>query len=220
MTVASAETPASGTPATPTPEPRMSHTLLEDVVALITGSVLVSLGLFLLKTANLVTGGTAGLALLLDYGTGLPYPLLFAAINVPFFLAAIRRKGWDFTIRTVLTIALVAGLSALYPLPGFFANLELHPVVASVLGNLMVGVGVLILFRHHSSLGGFNIAAILLQERTGFRAGYTLMILDGLVVLASLFVVDPLLVLISALGAVILNGSLVLNHRPGRYLGV
>ncbi len=220
MTVARASVPASpGAPqesAAPVPQ---RHTPLEDVVGLVTGMVLVSLGLFMLHAGGVVTGGTAGLALLVGYLTGLPYPVLFVIVNVPFFVLAVRRKGWSFTLRTVATIVGVALLSALYALPGVLGGLELNPLFASIVGNLVVGVGVVVIFRHRSSLGGFNIAALVLQERTGFRAGYTLMILDGAVVIGSIFAVEPLLVLISALGVVIINVSLVLNHRPDRYLG-
>lgn len=214
MTTARATPPAMAAPVL------QRHTVIEDLVGLITGGVLVSFGLFMLHTAGVVTGGTAGLALLVGYLTGLPYPLLFVIINVPFFLLAIRRKGWSFTLRTAGTVVFVALASAGYALPGVFGGLATPPVVASIVGNLLIGVGVVIIFRHRSSLGGFNIAALVLQERTGFRAGYTLMILDGLVVVASVLAVEPLLVLVSALGVVILNGSLVLNHRPDRYLGV
>ena len=214
MTTARATPPAMAAPVL------QRHTVIEDLVGLITGGVLVSFGLFMLHTAGVVTGGTAGLALLVGYLTGLPYPLLFVIINVPFFLLAIRRKGWSFTLRTAGTVVFVALASAGYALPGVFGGLTTPPVVASIVGNLLIGVGVVIIFRHRSSLGGFNIAALVLQERTGFRAGYTLMILDGLVVVASVLAVEPLLVLVSALGVVILNGSLVLNHRPDRYLGV
>lgn len=220
MTAAPASPPAAAAASGPSTPGVQRHTWLEDVVGLVTGGVLVSFGLYLLHAAGVVTGGTAGLALLVGYLTGLPYPLLFVLANVPFFVLAIRRKGWDFTLRTASSVVFVAIASVVYALPGVLGTLTVEPVFASVVGNLLIGVGVVIIFRHRSSLGGFNIAALVLQERTGFRAGYTLMILDGLVVVASVLAVDPLLVLVSALGVVILNGSLVLNHRPDRYLGV
>jgi hypothetical protein len=44
-------------------------------------------------------------------------------------------------------------------------------------------------------------------------------VLDVGIVLAALALVPPLVVLLSALGAVLLNLILALNHRPGRYLG-
>jgi hypothetical protein len=45
------------------------------------------------------------------------------------------------------------------------------------------------------------------------------MVLDVAIVLSSLALVPPLLVLLSAAGATLLNLVLALNHRPGRYLG-
>ena len=47
------------------------------------------------------------------------------------------------------------------------------------------GVGVLILFRHRSSVGGVNIIGLEVQDRTGFRAGWTMMIFDLLIILAA-----------------------------------
>lgn len=193
------------------------HSALEDVLGIVTGTFTVSLGLFLLKTSGAVTGGTAGLALLLSYVGGLSFGALFFAVNVPFFALAVWKKGWDFTLRTVTAVALVSGLSALHPIA--LGSLTVDPLYAALGGNLLAGVGLLILFRHKASLGGFNILALLLQERLNWRAGYVQMVLDTAVVLAALTVVAPASVLLSAVGAVLLNLVLALNHRPGRYLG-
>jgi uncharacterized membrane-anchored protein YitT (DUF2179 family) len=75
------------------------------------------------------------------------------------------------------------------------------------------------LFRHQACLGGLNVLAIWLQERRGVRAGVFQMVIDSLVVVASLFVVPPATILYSVIGAVALNLVLAVNHRPGRYLG-
>jgi uncharacterized membrane-anchored protein YitT (DUF2179 family) len=193
------------------------HSALEDVLGIVTGTFTVSLGLFLLKTSGAVTGGTAGLALLLSYVGGLPFGVLFLAVNVPFFALAVWKKGWDFTLRTITAVALVSGLSALHPIA--LGDLTVDPLYAALGGNLLAGVGLLILFRHKASLGGFNILALILQERLNWRAGYVQMVLDTTVVLAAFTVVAPASVLLSAVGAVLLNLVLALNHRPGRYLG-
>ena len=57
------------------------------------GSSLAAFGLVLLKAAGLVTGGVAGLALILSYRTGMQVGVLFVALNAPFFLLA--RSRWD-----------------------------------------------------------------------------------------------------------------------------
>lgn len=179
--------------------------------------MIVSFGLFLLRDGAAVTGGTAGLALLLSYLGTAQFGILFFAVNVPFFVLAVWKKGWNFTLRTVLAVALVSVFSSLHPL--LLRIDTLNPVYGVLLGNLMIGVGLLVLFRHNASLGGFNILALILQERLGWRAGYVQMALDVMVILAALTVVSPLVALLSASGAVVLNLVLALNHRPGRYLG-
>lgn len=193
------------------------HSPAEDILGILTGTFLASLGLHLLHASDAVTGGTAGLSLLIGYATGLPFWLLFALINVPFALLAVWRRGWDFTIRTVVSIALVSSLAVVHD--AFFPIAEIQPLYGTLAGNLLAGVGVLILFRHRSSIGGINIIGLEVQDRTGFRAGWTMMIFDVLIVLSSLWVVPWQNVLMSAAGAVLLNLVLALNHRPGRYLG-
>lgn len=195
----------------------LRHSLVEDVFGLVTGTFVASLGIFLLKSAHSVTGGTAGLSLLLSYATGLSFGVLYFLTNLPFFALAIRTKGWDFSVRTLLSIAMVSGFAYLHPL--MFPGLQLNPVYATLVGNLLAGVGMLMVFRHRSSLGGLNTLALIVQEKVGWRAGYVQMSMDVTIILLALTVVPPANVLLSAAGAVVLNIVLALNHRPGRYLG-
>jgi uncharacterized membrane-anchored protein YitT (DUF2179 family) len=199
------------------PPSAVRHSLLEDVLGILTGTFAASLGLFLLKSSGAVTGGTAGLALLVSYSVALPFGVIFFAVNLPFFALAVWKKGWNFALRTGAAIALVSLMASLHP--AALGTLDIDPVYGVFGGNLLAGVGLLILFRHQSSLGGFNIMALLLQEKLGWRAGYVQMVLDVAIVLSSLALVPPLLVLLSAAGATLLNLVLALNHRPGRYLG-
>ncbi|WP_432570054.1 YitT family protein [Kineococcus sp. SYSU DK005] len=209
--------PRPRTPAPRTPAPAPPHTRTEDAAGFLVGTFLASFGLFLLHSSTAVTGGTAGLGLLLSYALPVPFAVLFPLVNLPFFLLALRAKGWAFTLRSAAAVVAVSLFSPLHAaaLPG----LDVDPVYAVLLGNLAAGLGILVLFRHRASLGGFGILALLLQERLGWRAGYVQMALDVLVVTASLTVVPPAVVALSAAGAVVLNLVLSMNHRPGRYTG-
>ncbi|NQX13957.1 YitT family protein [Microbacteriaceae bacterium VKM Ac-2855] len=208
--------PAVRPSATPAPV-MLRHSPVEDILGLLTGALVASLGLFLLKSAAAVTGGTAGLALLVSYAAPVPFGVLFFAVNVPFFALAVWKKGWNFTLRTAFAVAVVSVMSSLYP--SLLDIRTLDPLFGVLAGNLLAGVGLLILFRHRASLGGFNILALVLQDRFGWRAGYVQMGLDVAIVLLALTVVPPLNVLLSAAGAVLLNLVIAFNHRPGRYLG-
>lgn len=193
------------------------HSRIEDAFALVVGTFVVSLGLYLLATVSAVTGGTAGLALLASYGLDVSFGPLYVIVNLPFLLLALHQMGWRFTLRTLAAVALVSAFTELHPLV-----FDIDTVAAPygvVVGNLLVGMGMLVLFRHGASLGGFNVVALIAQERLGWRAGYVQMTLDVAVILGGLAMVAPGLVLWSALGAAVLNLQLALNHRPGRYLG-
>lgn len=201
-------------PAAPAPLP---HTLLEDAAAIFTGVLMISVGVALFKQAGLVTGGMAGLAFSLHYVTHIGFGVWFFVLNLPFYWLAVRKMGWAFTVKTFCAVGLLAVVSELQPL---FLSLErVQAPYAAVVGGILMGVGMLVLFRHRCSLGGVGIAALFLQERYGWRAGYVQMGLDCLILLSAFFIVDVERALWSILAALTLNQVLSMNHRPGRYGG-
>lgn len=194
------------------------HPLWEDALALLLGTAMVALGIALYSHAGLLTGGTVGLAFLLKYFAGWPFGIVFFTLNIPFYVLAIWRMGWSFTLRTVIAVGLVSLLAELTPSWIRFAELNVY--YAALFGGLAMGVGLLMLFRHRASLGGVNILALFLQERIGLRAGTFQMGIDAMIVLAAVFVVPLEMVALSVLGAVALNLVLAINHRSDRYMGV
>ncbi|HEY0920458.1 YitT family protein [Devosia sp.] len=193
------------------------HTLLEDVFAILVGTAMIALGVTLFTKATLITGSTAGLALLLHYGTGVGFGLLFFVINLPFYVLAVLRMGWPFTIKTVASVGLVSLFSSLFPL--WLQIDAVAPLFAALVGGSLLGLGMLLLFRHKSSVGGVNILSLFLQERFGIRAGYFQLGVDAVILVAAFFVVPADRVLVSLLGALVLNLIIGMNHKPGRYVG-
>ena len=208
--------PNSSSPAKVTPT--AAHSLIEDILAILTGTLFVSLGVALFKQAGLFTGGTAGIAFLIHYATGISFGIIFFTINLPFYWFAWKRMGWQFTVKTFISVALVAFFADIHP--HMLQLSDIAPLYSAFIGATLMGVGFIVLFRHQASLGGFNILALYLQERHGIRAGKLQMVLDVIILIASLSIVASNIVLISILGALILNCAIMLNHRPGRYMAV
>lgn len=204
--------------AMPIPTNAVPHNLIEDVLAILTGTLLVSLGVALFNQAGLFTGGTAGLAFLIHYASDLPFGLVFFLINLPFYWFAWRRMGWRFTLKTFCSVALVSVMSGLHPKMIQLSGLT--PFYVAIIGGSLMGVGFIVLFRHQASLGGINILTLYLQDKHGIRAGKLQMGMDVCIVLASFLVVSPLAMIASILGAIVLNLAIMLNHRPGRYMAV
>jgi uncharacterized membrane-anchored protein YitT (DUF2179 family) len=194
------------------------HRPYEDLQALVTGTLFVALGVVMFNSAGLLTGGTVGVALLAHYASGMDFGPAYFLVNLPFYVLAWIRMGAAFTLKTFAAVALLSVMAHLLPLGVAFGHLD--PFLAAVLGGLLCGTGMLMLFRHRASLGGFNVLVLYLQERLGWRAGKLQMVLDSLIVIGGLVVADVPRVALSVLGAVVLNLTLAINHRPGRYLAV
>ncbi len=194
------------------------HSLLDDAQGLLTGTLFVALALVLFRQAGLVTGGTAGLAFILHYALGWPFGLAFFAINGPFYLLAWRRMGAAFTLKTFAAVALLSLLAE--AVPRWVVLQSVQPLFAALGGGLLMGAGLLILFRHRASLGGLNVLVLWLQEARGWRAGQVQMALDALILLAAAPWVGWGALALSVLAAVALNLALAVNHKPGRYAAV
>lgn len=192
------------------------HTRLEDAQGLLFGAVMCAFGVLILTGAGLVTGQTAGAAVLIAYMTGWNFGTVFFVMNIPFYWIAWRSLGMEFTLKTFLSVAMISGISLVI---GDLVSLTtVHPAVAAVLFGLVAGAGLLAIFRHKASLGGVGIVAFGLQDRLNWRAGWVQLGFDLVLFAAALAILDPDLVLWSLLGAVVLNAIIGINHRRDHYI--
>lgn len=192
------------------------HRPIEDVLALCIGILLISLGVQSYVFLHLLTGSTAGMAFLAAYSSGMSFGVCFFIINLPFYILAIKRMGWLFTLKTFAAISALS-LSSIY-MPRLVQFDMLSPLYGCILGGCLMGVGFLILFRHGFSLGGINILALYCQKRYGISTGKLQMSIDLLIMAVAFFVVEPMSVLYSLVGAVLLNMILMLNFKSSRYV--
>ncbi|NMH60144.1 YitT family protein [Alteromonas ponticola] len=193
----------------------MKHSLLEDFFALLCAGLFVSFGLVLFQAQQLMVGGAAGLALLGTFAIDLEFGWLFFLINLPFYLLSWTKISKRFTINTLITVTTISILSE--SLPGVVNIAHVNPLFAAIFGGVLIGVGMLIMFRHSSSLGGIGILGYYLQQRWGLKAGVLQFCVDSVILSCALFVISWPLVVISVLAAICLNLVISLNHRPERY---
>ena len=192
------------------------HSLIDDAQGIAYGATMAAFGIVILTHLGLVTGQTAGLAVLISYATGWSFGPVFFAINLPFYLLGYLRMGLAFTVKTFLAVGLLSALSLW--LPGQVAFATLNPWLGAVLFGFVSGSALLALFRHGASLGGIGIIAVLLQDRLGWRAGWVQLAFDAVLFAAAFLVIEARLVLISFLGALVVNLVIAINHRRDRYV--
>lgn len=157
------------------------------------GSICLAIGVvsFLLPN-SIITGGTAGLALLLHHVTPLTIGSLIVLVNAPLLLVGMKYLGKAFAIRTVITIILTSLVI------DFFAEIINFPaatdetILASIFGGIFIGLGLGLVIKGNSSAGGSTIVARIVSTKTEIKPGQVILIIDSIIILMSTFVFNDL----------------------------
>ncbi|SFI86337.1 YitT family protein [Celeribacter neptunius] len=195
-----------------------THTWFEDLQGFLFGTSMCAFALVMLRSLGLITGQTAGLAILISYVFGLPFGWVFFVVNLPFYWFGYKRMGKTFVGKTFINVALISVLSEWFPSLVDFSDLT--PWFGAIIIGFMTGAGLMAIFRHGGSLGGLGILALYLQDATGFKAGYVQLAFDACLFAVAFFFLPLPQVLYSLLGAVVVNLVIAINHRRDRYIAM
>lgn len=201
---------------TPVETSAQKHSLLEDTQGLSLGVLMCSIGVIFLAHLGFLTGQTAGLALLISYVFNVNFGLAFFLVNLPFYWFTYKKLGLEFTLKSALCVAALS--ITVNVLEDTISFDRLDPLVGAVAFGALTGLGLLAVIRHKGSLGGLGALALVVQDATGFRAGYVQQLVDVLIFGAALFLFPLEIVAWSVFGSIILNGVIAFNHRRDRYI--
>mgnify|MGYP005863890379 CR=1 FL=1 len=134
---------------------------------------------------HFVPGGVSGIAIIINYFSGLPVGILTMIFNVPIFLLGLKTMGRKYVLNSlggmVATSLFIDFFNKVLHLPSATGN----PVLASIYGGVLLGIGLGIVFRGRASTGGSDIIGTVLHKYTGMSIGYGIMITDLVVISAS-----------------------------------
>lgn len=135
--------------------------------------------------AEIAGGGISGIAALVFYSAKVPVSITYFSINIFLVLVAIKVLGASFGVKTIYSILVVTGFFAL------FQDVITEPLVddmflSSVLGGMMSGVGLGIVFSRGGSTGGTDIIAMIVNKYRNVSPGRVIMLCD-VVIIASVY---------------------------------
>lgn len=135
-----------------------------------------------LSPNHIATGGTAGLAIVLDHIVPLSVGIWMVVINVPLLLLGVRYLGRAFAVKTIACIAMIAGFIELFSFVVKLEAMSENLMLATLYGGVCVGVGLGLVFKGGASAGGGTILARIFATRTNVKSGTIILVLDGVVV--------------------------------------
>ena len=136
---------------------------------------------------NILLGGFTGVATILNYLFHTPIGTVVFLFNIPLFIAAYRKFGLQFILKTVFATFLVSVLiDVTAPLLPVYSGDRL---LCALFGGILSGTGLGLVFLHGATTGGTDILSKLLRLKfPQMSMGRVVLLLDFLIVAASFFV--------------------------------
>ncbi|EPD1726751.1 YitT family protein [Enterococcus hirae] len=169
----------------------ISMKTVKEVVMIMVGTSIYAFGLVYLNIANhLAEGGVSGITLILRALFGIDPAYSTLLINIPLILIGGKSLGKRSLAYTVLgTVSLSAFLWIWQRVP-LQINLQHDLLIVSLLAGLIAGTGSGLVYRMGGTTGGSDIIARILEKNYGISMGRSLLVLDVIVLLASLTYID------------------------------
>lgn len=179
---------------------------LYDYTLILIGSLIVAANVPLFLTPNhVVSTGVTGIGMVLHYLWGWPIGLTTLAINVPLLLAGVRwGGGFKVLFRTIFAVVVMT--VAIDVFSRYLTGIQGDPLLYTLFGGLLDGVGIGLVLRGRGTTGGTDIVAQLVRHHHGISFGQVIIMLNGVILLAAIAVVDIVPVLY----------ALVINFVSGR----
>ena len=182
---------------------------------------IMTLGLFIhalgwtafLIPGEIVGGGVSGMAATIFYATGINAGYIFLAINAVLIIIAIKMLGASFGIKTIYSVAMISLFLALQQ------TFITEPIIketfmATVLGGLLAGAGIGIVFTQGGSTGGTDIIAMIITKYRNTSPGKVILYCDIIIIGSSYFLFQSMEKLVYGfvmMGIVAYTVDLVLN---------
>lgn len=163
---------------------------------------------------EITSGGLAGISSVISWAFNVPFSLPYNFINLSLLFVALKVLGWRFSLKTVYSV-LILGVGTtsvekyVLPLMRDYLPLQGQTAMATVLGSILIGLSLAIIFSRNGSTGGTDIVAAIVHKYKPVTIGRTLMYIDAVTVVSSWFVFhDPDKLVFSMIQILITNFSL------------
>ncbi len=169
-----------------------------DYLYLTLGLFLYAFGwVFFLLPYKLMSGGLTGISALVFYGTGFPVAYTYFFVNVGLLAVALKVLGLKFLTRTIYGIFLLSFFVGLLQELITLDDGELFQLLGPdelfmsiVLGGVICGTSLAIIFLHNGSTGGTDIVAAVVNKYRDITLGRVLITLDLFIIGSSYFILD------------------------------
>lgn len=157
--------------------------LATDFLMFIVGGIIYSVAVLLFLSANEISpGGLTGIATVLNYLFMLPIGTVMFLLNIPILIIGFMKLGGVFILKTTVSTVIISVILDI--VEALLPAITVAPILASVFGGLLMGLGISIFMLRGATTGGVDIIAKLINLRFPHMTVGRLMLLADAVVVA------------------------------------
>ena len=162
---------------------------IQDWSSIFFGLILYSLGWtgFLLPN-GITTGGVTGIAAIVYFASAIPVGITYFCINGVLLLLSIKMLGFKFSIKTIINVIALTFLLSVLQTIIKEPLVKGEPFMSCILGGVMCGLGLGLVFNFKGSTGGTDIIALIINKYHNISIGRGLLICDLLIISSTYFV--------------------------------
>ena len=164
--------------------------LIVKYLLIVLGSAVYAIGFqYFMFPNNIVSGGVTGIAMILNHFTRWPVGMTVLVMNIPLFVIAWKHFGMDYLIGSLVGTAVSSVCVDLFASTGIVATTD--PMLGSIIGGVIKGAGMGMIYYAGASTGGIDIVAKMLRQKyQQLNFGTIVLLLDVVIVAAYAFVLQ------------------------------
>lgn len=160
----------------------------KDYVTITFGLLLYAIGLIgFIKPVGIVTGGLAGIALLIEYAVNIPLQYTYFLVNCLLLIVALKILGVKFLIKTIYGVFVLTGLLTVCQMYITAPIVAGEPLLSGVIGAMMCGTGIGLVFSSNGSTGGTDIIVAVINKYKNIAFGRGMLLCDFVIISSSYF---------------------------------
>ncbi len=193
---------------------KINKEMIENFLVIILGNLFLAIGyVFFAVKVNVVTGGVAGIGIILNKLFGVKYSTFVAICTWALFLVGLIFLKKKFALKTLLSTIVYPIFTILCELlsnyldktfPEIFeinANDTGTLILYAVFSAIFVGYGIGLVFKKGGSTGGLDIPCIMIAKKFKIGVDRVVFIFDACIVIASAFIVGFVPALVGVMSA-------------------
>jgi uncharacterized membrane-anchored protein YitT (DUF2179 family) len=182
-------------------------TKIQNILGIILGTVITSVGIVgFLSPNEVTTGGFSGISIMLHYLFDLQIGKTLLILNLPLFIIGFKELGFWRIFYSIIGVMSISFWTDF--LPSHLSALTTDPLLATIYGGTLIVIGLGIVFNFGGTSGGTDIIGKIVEKYTHYTLGQCIAFANVLIVITSGILFEFEFALYAAI-SVFLSGKMI-----------